>query len=143
MWIDGNTCTHSFFLYGVNSSVKMGRRLEVYCQNISACFFEVINVLFRFYNHQVNIERLLRNSLHRFYHGQPKRNIRNKSPIHNITMNPIGFTAIEHFNFIPEAKEVSRENRGCNQRHAAKIVRSSQRECQMPGNSGIKRRPSF
>ena len=73
-------------------------------------FRKIIDVFFGLHDHQVNIQRFLCNFFYRFYYRNAERNIRNKTTVHHIAMNPVSFTAVQHFNLTLQVAEVCRKN---------------------------------
>ena len=57
----------------------------------------------------MNVHRLLTNLSDCIKYRESKRDIRDEDTIHNIHVEPIGLTFVNHFNLLIQIKEVSRE----------------------------------
>ena len=73
--------------------------------------------------------RLWSSGASRYYSKRPlnyrqaHRNVRYKYTIHNVYMNPVCLTGVDHFNFFLKISKVGSKNRGCdNWGHVTKII---------------------
>jgi hypothetical protein len=63
-------------------------------------------------DHEVNIERELRELAHRRDHGRPEGNVVHEVAIHDVEMEPVGAGFFGAPDFVRELGEISGENGG-------------------------------
>ena len=77
---------------------------------IGACLRKIGKVALRFDNHQVYIERLCCRATHRVYDRRTERDVRHKSTIHDIDMDPIGAGFIDRPDFLSKSEQIGGQN---------------------------------
>ena len=79
---------------------------------IGACLDECADVLARIFDHQVRVERQLRDFADRLHHRDADRQIGHEMAVHHVEMDRVGAGCFDLANFVAESSEVSGENRG-------------------------------
>ena len=86
------------------NTVEMDRRgrLRWNEEMIGAGLGKGYEIALRLDDHQVHIERLTRVAPHRFNNHRSERDIRHKSAVHHVDMNPVGAGRIDGANLVSE-----------------------------------------
>src|SRR5688572_1376039 len=74
---------------------------------------EAVKVLLRLDNHEMHVERKLRDLAHRLDHRGAEGEIGNEPPVHPIDVNQVSATGLEHRDLVRKLAEVSAQNRWC------------------------------
>ena len=82
-------------------------------QMIGAGLGKCREIALRLDDHKMHIERLLCVASHRFDNHRSERDIRHKTTIHDIDMDPVGAGRIDGANFVGEMPEIRRQDRRC------------------------------
>ena len=78
---------------------------------IRAAVSETLNKTFWLNDHQMHIKRHSRHSFDRRRHQGTHRNVRHKSPIHHVDMDPIGARFLRFYDLLAKPREIRRQNR--------------------------------
>src|SRR5271154_6726524 len=79
---------------------------------IGARLRKIDKVAFRFDDHQVYIERLCCRATHRVHDRRTERDVRHKSAVHDIDMDPIGAGFVDCPDFLSEPEQIGGQNWG-------------------------------
>jgi hypothetical protein len=106
MGIKGYTCHSSGLPDSLNRPVQMLTSFVMHSDHVSSGFAETVDIPVGIHDHEMHIHRLFRATLYMIQHREAEGNIRDEQAIHDIEMQPVGFTPVHHrYGFI-KVKEV-------------------------------------
>jgi hypothetical protein len=86
--------------------MKMSRRFHVNDQAISAGLLKGVDVPFRLFDHEVDVERQPGGRAQRLYKVRPKGDIGHEAPIHDIQVEAVGSASLRLFDLIGKPAKV-------------------------------------
>ena len=93
----------------LDGTVQVGASFVVYVHHHCASFGCLFDVLFWVNNHEVNIQWFGAKFCYGFQYWEAKGDVRYEDPVHNVHMEPICFTLINHFYIALQVNEIGRE----------------------------------
>jgi hypothetical protein len=113
--IQGNPCLHSSFLDLLHHPVQMRTSLKMHIHHHGTQVFHFPDKLLRLYNHQMYIQRFLRQFSYIFQDRKAKRNVRYKDSVHDVNMQPVCLAGIDFIQICFQVAKVCRQQGGGNQ----------------------------
>ena len=107
--IDSNRRQHSRFADLLHYPMQMRTCLIMHVHYTCPQRLYFRDELFRLYNHQMHIQRLLGKLCHILQYRKTERYVGNKHAVHYIDVYPVGFTTVNHFNIICQVCKVGRQ----------------------------------
>ena len=95
----------------LDGTVQVGTCFIMYIHHHGTSLGSLLDVFFRMCYHEMHIKRFLANLGYGFKNRKTKRDIGNEYPIHDVHVEPVGFTLIDHFNFASQIQEIGWKQR--------------------------------
>ena len=86
--------------------MQVGTSLIVDIHHHGSQFGGLLDIAFRFHNHEVYVQRFGTSLGHIFKNGESEGDVRDKDPIHHIQMKPVGFTPVNHLKVFFKVQEI-------------------------------------
>ena len=102
---------HPCFADLLHHTVQMRTSLVMHIHDMCPQSLHLRNKLLRLYNHQMHIQRFLRQFCHILQYRESERNIGDKHTVHDVDMYPLSLTFVNHFNVSCQITKIGRENR--------------------------------
>lgn len=113
-WIEGHSSLHAGIVYLLHCAVEVGACLVVDSHEHSSSLGRSADVTFGLNDHVVHIEGFLTDFAYGLQNRETEGDVGYKDTVHDIHVEPLGFTAIDHIDVGLQVGEVGRQQRGGN-----------------------------
>jgi len=109
--IDSNRCARAEAANLLCDRGNIGTYLAVDGDRIGARLHEALDVLLGLGDHEMRVERQLRDLAQRFHHREADRNVGHEMPVHYVEVDQIGARLLDAAHLLAQAREVGGKNR--------------------------------
>jgi len=111
VWIQGDSGFHPFLFDVGHGAVEVGTRFPVDGEYRGSGTGKGEDIAAGIDDHQVYVKGFGGDAGHMFHHGKPEGDVGHKDTIHDITVDPVGLTLVDHFHFGGQMVEIGRQQR--------------------------------
>jgi hypothetical protein len=87
-------------------AIQLRCRFNVNRQYVGAGFRETVEIVFRIHDHQMHVDRHLREFAARFDDLRAERQIRHEDAVHDIDVQPVGAACFEHRDVVLQSRKI-------------------------------------
>ena len=107
--IEGYASLHPCIVYLLDGAMKVGTSFVMYVHHVCSEGFDLLRELAWVNNHQVDVKRLLANLGDGLKNGKSETDVGHENAVHDVEVEPVGFTTVNHINILGQVGEVSRK----------------------------------
>ena len=111
MGVEGHTDAHAGVTDGVDGAVEVGAGLVVDGHHVGAGVGHLTDEFLRFDDHQVHVRGLVADAAEGVHDREAEGDVGDEDAVHDVDMQPVGLTAIDHLHVAAEVHKVGRKER--------------------------------
>ena len=96
----------------LHHAVQVDAGFLVHCHDAGTAVAHLGNELLGLDNHQVDVKRLLAQTLNMFDDGETERDVRHEHAVHHVEVQQVGLAAVDHVNVFGQVAKVGRQQGG-------------------------------